>query len=120
MHLKLNPNETLLYFDQNSSKGKKVLAYAQSRRKKVREMDWGKNKFTTTFWKGVLNKLGKSPKELLDKSKPYYQEHLRGKDFNDEDWLNILSKTPELLRGPIIIEGQNAILCDNANDIFKF
>lgn len=120
MHQKNNPLETILYLDTNCSKSKKVLAYAQARNNNLMVKDWNKDPFTTTMWKELLIKLNMSPKELMDKSLPYYQEHIKGKNYKEEDWLNILKKSPFLLKGPIVIEGENAILCDNASHIFKF
>lgn len=120
MHQKINPLETILFMDNSCPKSKKVLAYAKSRNSNLLVKDWNKDRFTTTMWKELLVKLNKSPKDLMDKSLPYYQENIRGKNFNEEDWLNILAKSPFLLRGPIVIEGKNAMLCDNASHIFKF
>ncbi len=120
MHQKISSTQTILYLDLENNKSKKVLAYAKSRRTKINIMDWKKEKLTTTMWKELLMKLKKAPKELMDKSKPYYRENIKGKDFKEEDWLNILTNSPFLLKGPILIEGENAILCDNASNVFKF
>lgn len=120
MHLNLNSNETIIYFNGSDPKAKKVLAYAYSRGKKVNEMDLRSNGFTTTVWHNILQMLAIKPKQLLDKSNPYYQENIKGREFDDEGWLKILAKTPNLLKGPILVEGDKAMLCSNASDIFKF
>ena len=108
MHLKINPLETILLYDGEKTKSKKVLAYVKSRNNKVNIKDWKKEKLTTTMWKELLVKLNKTPKDIIDKSLPYYQDNLRGRDFDEEDWLNILSNSPFLLKGPILIEGTHS------------
>jgi arsenate reductase len=59
------------------------------------------------------------PKELMNKAHPYYQANIRGKEFTDEDWLNVIKYNPSLLKAPIAIRGDKAVLCTNATDIYK-
>ncbi len=55
----------------------------------------------------------------MDKSHPYYQKNIRGRAFNDQDWLNVIMHNPSLLRAPIAIRGNKAVLCSSATDIYK-
>ena len=64
--------------------------------------------------------LGLRPKDILDKSQVYYQENLRGREFQDEDWLNVLINNPSLIRSPIAVRGEQAMMLDNPTDIYKF
>ena len=59
------------------------------------------------------------PKELMNKADPYYQTHLRGKDFSKENWIKVIEKNPELIKAPIAIRGHKAILCNSAPDVYK-
>ena len=111
--------EIHLYVKSNCSKSKKAIAYAQSISSKVRTTDIEKTKGTGTIWRLILSKLNKSPKELLDKSKPYYQKNIRGRDFEDRDWTYVLMHNPDLLRSPIAIRGNKALILDNPTDIYK-
>ncbi|MBK8393330.1 MAG: hypothetical protein IPL23_30475 [Saprospiraceae bacterium] len=47
---------------------------------------------TSTAWKTILNQLNIHPKLLLNKAHPDYQNNLRGKEFDHEGWLNVISK----------------------------
>lgn len=120
MHKTLTKSDEIqLYVLKDCSKSKKAYAYAKSLSNKVNTIDIGKTKGTGTIWRSILTKLNKSPKELLDKSKPYYQANIRGRDFEDRDWTYLLMNNPDLLRSPIAIRGNKAILLDNPTDIFK-
>ncbi|NNC96149.1 MAG: glutaredoxin [Chitinophagales bacterium] len=116
---KLHTNEILVLYDKGSSVGKKTLAYAHSMSDHVKDLEFSKANYTTTMWKMFLKILGKHPKELLNKAHPYYKEHIKGRDFDSESWLKVLVKHPELIRAPIVIKGNKAIICDNPTDIYK-
>ena len=111
--------EIQLYYNPECSKAKKAIAYARSMVSRVNTIDIQKTRGTGTIWRSILSKLDKSPKELLDKSKPYYQENIRGRDFEDREWLYLLMNNPDLVRSPIAIRGNKAIILDNPTDIYK-
>jgi arsenate reductase len=112
-------SEIQLYVKTNCSKSKKAIAYAKSHSNNVNTIDLSKTKGTGIIWLIILTKLDKSPKQLLDKSHPYYQENIRGRDFEDRDWTNLLINNPELVRSPIAVRGDKAIILDCPTDIYR-
>ncbi len=112
-------NEILVYYDPNSTTARKVLALARTMAPNVNEVEYHKTKFTGKMWRSLLTSLDLHPKKLLNKAHPYYQENIRGRDFDDEGWLRILIHNPDLIKAPIAIKGNNAVLCDNPSEIFK-
>jgi len=117
--MKTHPNEILVYYDRETSVGKKVLALARSVSNHVKEIEYKKNNITPSLMKGLLKQLDLRPKDLLNRAHPFYQKHIQGGDFDSEGWLNILIQNPELIRSPIVIRGKEAVLCDNPTDIYK-
>ena len=111
--------EILLLLKSDCSKSKKVFADTRSISNQVNVIDLLKTKSTGTIWQNILSKLDLSPKELLDKSSPYYQANIRGRDFEERDWTILLMNNPSLIRGPIVIKGNKARLIDNPTDIYK-
>ncbi|MBR9860135.1 glutaredoxin [bacterium] len=111
--------EIQIYYNPECSKAKKALAYARSISSNVNAFDIQKTKGTGTIWHSILSKLNKSPKELLDKSLPYYQANIRGRDFEERDWVYLLMNNPHLVRSPIAVRGNKAIILDNPTDIYK-
>ncbi len=120
MHKTTSSNDEIqLFYRPEDNKSKKVLAYAKSISNNINAVDIKRTKGTGTIWRNILSKLDKDPKDLLDKSKPYYQENIRGRDFEDRDWTYLLMNNPELVRSPIAVRGNKAMIIDNPTDIYK-
>jgi arsenate reductase len=117
--MKLHPNELFFLYDNSCNKCKKAKAYAYSITPHVNEMTFDKAKFTTTHWRDLLEMLNLSAKDLLNKSHPEYQAKLARHDYDDEGWLNILIKFPHLIKGPIVVMHNKAILCKTPKDVYK-
>jgi len=118
--MKTHPREILIYYNSNSSSDRKTLAHAKSTGLKVRAYCHSNSPSTSTSWQSILKKLDKHPKEILNKAHPYYQSNLRGREFDSEDWINVIQHNPEMIKAPIAINGKRAILCETPTDIYKF
>ncbi len=116
--MKTAENEMLIYYNPNSSSAKKTVAHAQSLVGHVKSFSFDKNPPTPTLMKSILNKLEVPPKSLLNKADPYYQSNIRGRDFTMESWLNIIINNPNLIKAPIAIKGDKAMLVENPTDIY--
>lgn len=109
----------VLLYDRESRKGKQTLAYLIGLTPNVRDVDLMREPISPSYWKEILKRLDLRPKDILDKSQPYYQEHIRGRDFDTESWLKVLSRNPRLVRCPIVLNGKRAMLVDNPSDVLK-
>ena len=119
MSFKTHQNEILIYCNPNTDTSKKVLAYARGVAPYVKEVDCVKTPLTAMQMRGILKQLNLRPKDLMNRAHPYYQENIRGRDFNAEGWLNILIHNPQLLKAPIALRGTKAVLCDNPTNVLK-
>jgi len=117
--MKTNPRELLIYYNPESSAHRRTVAYAQTLSRYVRAYSFEQAPSTETSWQQILQALDIHPKELLNKAHPYYQEHIRGCEFDEACWIKVIQNNPDLLRAPIAIRGKRAILCLNATDILK-
>lgn len=111
--------EILIYYNPESSNDKKTVAHAQSLAPFVKTYSFDKAPSTGTSWQQIISSLNLRPKDLLNRAHPYYQNHIRGRDFDEEGWLNVIKHNPSLIKAPIAIQGQKAVLCTNATDIYK-
>lgn len=116
--MKTNENELMILYDSASNLGKKTLAYAHTISKNVKCWDYSLLPLTATLWRQLLDMLQMHPKELLDKSHPYYQSHIKGHDFDEEGWLNVLRRNTFLIKSPIVVKGAKALLCSTPETIF--
>lgn len=117
--MKTHPREILIFYNEESSKDKKLLAYAKSTGFKIRSYAHAKAPYTSTGWKLILDTLKMHPKELMNKADPFYQDNLRGKEFDDDGWLSVIKNNPNLIKSPIAMKGNKAILCNTPTDIYR-
>ncbi len=114
-----HPNELWLLYDSTISSHRKTKAMALSITKNINEYSVIHNRFSKLRWAEILNMLGMKAKDLLNKANKKYQEELAGHDFDEDSWLEILRFNPEMIKGPIAIMNNKAILCNKPKDIFK-
>ncbi|MFT4667661.1 MAG: arsenate reductase [Polaribacter sp.] len=117
--MKTHQREILIYYSPESSSDRKTVAHAQSVVPHVRTFPFGQTPSTAASWQSILKSIGRHPKDLLNKAHPYYQSHIRGREFSRENWIKVLRFNPEILKAPIAIRGTRAILCENPTDIYK-
>lgn len=58
----------------------------------------------------LLHSAGLKPQEALRKNELAYQEHVAGKDLNDAQLIQLMTKYPELIQRPIVVHGKKAVL----------
>lgn len=117
--MELHPNEMWLFLDCESSTHKKTRALAQSITKNVNEFSFRHNKLSKLRWAKILLMLDLRPKDLFNKADKKYQDTLAGHDFDDDDWLEILRENPCMIKGPIALMNDKAVLCVKPQDIYK-
>lgn len=110
---------SVLFYNSGDSLGKKARAYAQGLGKKVNYQDLSNSQLSSTTIRVILDGLNISAKELMNKAHPFYQTELRGKDFDEEGWLNVLKKNPFLIKWPIVFQNGHVYLCETPNDVFR-
>ena len=117
--MQTHPREILIYYNPDSPSDRKTLAYAQSISTHVRAYSHKDARVTTTGWKSLLQEMKVSPKQLFNKALPEYQSQIKGKDLDEEDWLNVIIRNPHLLKSPIAIKGKKVVLCERPTDIYR-
>ncbi len=117
--MKTHDREIQIYYNSSLSSHRSCVAHAQSLSSSIKTYDFAKTPSNSTSWRQILKSLDIHPKDLLDKSLPYYREHIKGRDFNMTGWLEIIRKNPTLLRAPIAMRGDKAIFCERPTDIYK-
>lgn len=118
--MKTHPREILVYYNPNSASDRKTLAYAKTVSTHVKAFSHDQSPSTPTHWMSIFSKLGlDDPKKLLNKAHPEYQSNIRGNDFDQEGWTQILSRNPHLIKAPIAIRGSKAVLCNSPTDVLK-
>ena len=117
MHYK--ENELTLLYNKERELDRKTLATAHVLTNKINRQEVSSNRLSETLYYIAIKKLGGNPKTIVDKSKPYYQEELKGRELSDYGWYSIMMKHPELWRAPVALYKGKVMLCTSSNDVLK-
>ena len=69
--------------------------------------------------KDILMKLNISPLELVRTQEDVFIDKFKGKNFTDEEWIDILLEYPRLIRRPIAMKGYRAVIAQPPEEIEK-
>ena len=58
----------------------------------------------------IVEMLGIRPEELVRKGEAIFKEKFKGKQFTDDEWLDILAEHPKLIERPIVVDENKAVL----------
>ncbi len=62
--------------------------------------------------KELFRLLQLSPSDMVRKQEEFYRENYKNKEISDEEWIRILSEYPKLLRRPIVVKDNQAVVAD--------
>lgn len=52
------------------------------------------------------------PSEMVRRQEEYYKENYKNQEISEEEWIKILSEYPKLLRRPIVVKENKAVVAD--------
>lgn len=58
----------------------------------------------------ILKMLNKTPFEIIRKGEAIFKENFKGKEFTDDEWIDILIENPKLIERPIVFDNKNAVI----------
>ncbi len=80
-------------------------------------IEYLKTPITEKEFEDLLVRLHRKPEAMVRTQESYYKSELRGKTFNDREWVKILLENPKLIRRPIVVRGAKAVVGDPAEEI---
>ena len=108
-----------LFYNSNSSRAKKTLAYAISEGLPIDARDMLKTPLTGTQIAELAERLNMEIKDLVNQEHPSYRNHFAPHNFSGEDWIKMIRKNPEVMKQPVAIRGSLTILVESPSDIIK-
>ena len=117
--MKTHNREILIYYNPESRSDRLTVAHAQGISQHIKTYAYTQSPSTGTSWQMIIRSLGIHPKKLMNKAHPYYQQYIRGREFDEENWLKVIARNPELIIAPIAVRGRRAVLCTSPTDIYK-
>lgn len=102
-----------IYHNTRCKKSRGGLQYLQDKGIKPEIIEYLKDEpFTEKSLSDVIKKLSIKPQELIRTQEAIYKQNYKGKDFTDQEWIKILVENPKLIRRPIIVKGDQAVVGD--------
>ena len=101
-----------IYHNTRCKKSRAGLKYLQEKTTNIEIIEYLKTGLSEADLKEIFKKLGKKPEEMLRKQEKIYKENYKGKNFNDTEWIKIISENLKLLNRPIVAKNEKAVWAD--------
>lgn len=100
-----------IYHNPRCSKSRQTLALLEEKGIRPEIVLYLENPPSESTLKGLLNKLGKSPRDILRKGEDAYKENgLADPSLSDAALIKAMAEHPKLIERPIVINGDKAAL----------
>lgn len=96
-----------IYYNSKCSKCRFAADYLKDEELEI--VEYLTKPLTPEELKDILQKLKMRPEEIVRKKEDLYKQ-FAGKEYSDDQWIDILIKNPKLMQRPIIIKGDKAII----------
>jgi arsenate reductase (glutaredoxin) len=106
-----------IYHNPQCKKSRAGLQFLQGKGIHFEVIEYLKNLLTEKQIEMLLMKLNKKPLEIVRTQEEYYKKNLKGKKFNDHEWIRILVQNPRLIQRPIVEVEYKAVIGDPAENI---
>ncbi|WP_291726135.1 arsenate reductase family protein [Bernardetia sp.] len=113
--ISIQPQELVFIYHKNQKNWEERRTEAKGIAEFVREMEL--QDLTNTMWQTLLDWLNLEPKELFDEQHEKYDEKIKDKDYDRQDWLTILVNDYDMIKFPIAAINKKAVLCAQRNEI---
>jgi arsenate reductase len=108
-----------LFFSSKSVRAKQTLIYAKAEGLPLQQFDILKRRLTGTQIVEIANKLSLKVSDLVNQEHPQYSKHFEKHELSTEDWIKMIQHHPEIMKQPIALRGDIAILVETPTDIIK-
>lgn len=106
-----------IYHNPRCRKSRAGLEYLKSKTDNFEVIEYLKNGLSDKELKEIILKSNLKPTELIRKQEEAYRKDLKGRNFTNEEWIQIICENPKLLQRPIIIAKHKAVLGDPVRNI---
>jgi arsenate reductase (glutaredoxin) len=108
-----------IYHNPKCRKSRAALDYLKTKGLDFEVIEYLKTGLTKEMLQQILQRLNIKPIELVRIQEDYFKQNLKGKNFSNEEWVQIIIENPKLLKRPIIIHDFKAVWADPAEEADK-
>jgi len=112
-------SELTIIYNSKKSIDKKTLAIAQAISSNINRQDINEVRLSSTLFRLAVGKLNLKAKDIMDKSNPYYQENIKGRDPDIDSAYFMIMNNPSLLKSPIALFKGKVVFCATPSDVLR-
>jgi arsenate reductase (glutaredoxin) len=106
-----------IYHNPQCRKSRAGLEYLQQQGMNFEVREYLKVPLMENELEQLVVKLNKKPGEIVRTQEEYFKKNLKGKQFNDHEWIRILVENPKLIQRPIVEMDYKAVIGDPVENI---
>lgn len=108
-----------IYHNPRCRKSRAGLAYLQEKIKDFELREYLKDPLSYEEMSDLIKKLNMAPFKLVRTQEDIYKSEFKGKEFTNEEWIQILADNPKLIQRPIVVKEHSAVLAQPSKNIDK-
>jgi len=106
-----------IYHNPLCRKSRTGLKYLQDKGIPFEIIEYLKKSLSEKDLENLLIKLNLRPIDIIRTQEDYFKKNLKGKKFNEHEWISIIIQNPKLLKRPIIERDYKAVIGDPVSNI---
>jgi len=106
-----------IYHNTRCRKSRAGLLHLKQKTEDFEIIEYLKTGVSEDELKKIFKMLNIKPEEMVRKQEKVYKELYKKRTFSDDEWIKIISETPNLLNRPIIVKGKKAVWGDPPKNI---
>lgn len=106
-----------IYHNPLCRKSRAGLKYLKDKGVDFESVEYLKKRLSEKDLEKLLIKLNMKPIDIVRTQEEYYKKNLKGKKFNDHEWIRIIVQNPKLLKRPIVEREYKAVVGDPVSNI---
>ncbi len=110
----------IVYHNARCSKSREVLEILTKKGIETEVVEYLKKPLTKKVLKDLLMKLNLKPIDIVRTNEDIFKKKFKGKNFKDEEWIQILIENPTLLQRPIVVDEYKAVIARPAESVLEF
>ena len=91
-----------IYHNPQCKKSREGLEYLKGKMIEFEIVEYLKEPLEEEELEKLMVKLNAKPEEMVRTQEEYYKKNLKGKKFNEHEWIRIIVQNPRLLKRPLI------------------
>lgn len=117
--LNLKKKQMQIYHNPRCRKSREALAFLNEKGIEVEVIEYLKTPPNRDELEMILMKLNLEPQDIVRRTEDIYKKQLKGKEFNREEWLQILVENPKLIERPIVVKNNKAVIARPLENLEK-